>query len=374
MPLIIPQHNVPADRDDTEAVRKPVPPSAYQGLKSGADFTPRFEANTAPQVEGSDPLLRSLSPFMFKVELPLVYGEQGGFGEHPVSQINVDTFTVGNRTAHAYTSARSSVSARIGGRSVPAESSLALQSRTAGNLGAPAITDFLVAKDIYEQLKAIVNAPPLVLLINPTSMRIAYTKIQQHTDRSRYGYLFHAYGEEQTKVSITAKCGAFYSGGRGVSYASKHDSVAWQNMMNLFMFYKNNGYIYDTVGKSNAHHFVGALSIRYDQWVYYGHMESFTWTYDETHPNGGIEFSLEFVASSMVDTAQPSMEVRPMRSPSTGFLEFRESVPREIGGNPSVTWEESVPVTRGFRQTASAGLREVRTVDPSQVTPFGRRR
>ena len=82
-------------------------------------------------------------------------------------------------------------------------------------------------------------------------------KVQQYNDRTRYGYVFQGWGEEQTRLTISAKCGAFSSGGRGVQYASKRDSAAWQNLMTAFQFYKNNGYIYDTLGKSNAHLFVG---------------------------------------------------------------------------------------------------------------------
>jgi len=152
--------------------------------------------------------------------------------------------------------------------------------------------------------------------VNPASFSVTYTKVQQFTDRTRFGFQFHAWGEEQPKISITAKCGAFVSGVRGVQYASKRDSYAWQNLMNAFHLYRNNGYIYDTIGKSNAHHFIGALSIHYDQWVYYGHMESFNWTYDDQNQLGGVEFQIEFVVSAMVDTAQQTFVVMPMKSPT----------------------------------------------------------
>jgi hypothetical protein len=181
------------------------------------------------------------------------------------------------------------------------------------------------AVDIAMQLSAQVNTPPLVLLINPTTLQIDRTKLQQFQDRTRYGYVFQAFGEEQPKIRITARCGAFVSGGRGVHVASRRDSLAWQNLMDAFHFYKNNGYIYDTVGKSNAHHFVGALSIQYDQWIYYGHMESFSFTLDEGNQLGGVEFSMDFTVSRMVDTAPQPFTVTPMKSPTPSLSDPRYS-------------------------------------------------
>jgi hypothetical protein len=98
-------------------------------------------------------------------------------------------------------------------------------------------------------------------------------------------------------------------------------------------FYRNNGYIHDTVGKSNAHHFIGALSIHYDQWIYYGHMESFNYGYDETLQHGGIDFQMEFVVSMMVDTHQAVAAVRPMMSPTPSLSDPRYSGMGSIGVN-----------------------------------------
>jgi hypothetical protein len=326
------------DRDTMmqQSVVSPPQPIAYQGIRTGSELSINYEPSITPQVEQSKALLRNLSPFMLQIEPPLVFGEDGGFlsQSRQKSQISVGLYTNSASNPDKYAASRKAisqsgitglnytaaamqqtVSQNSSGPATYYSNDMTLVDPKGSKLGQPAIADIHTALDIAQQLSAIMNAPPLVLLINPSSLSITRTKVQQFSDRSRNGYIFQAWGEEQSTLSITAKCGAFISGARGVSFASKRDSIAWQNLMNAFHFYKNNGYIYDTVGKSNAHHFVGALSIRYDQWVYYGNMNSFTYAYDESTQNGGIEFSMEFVASQIIDTAQTTYVVQPMKSP-----------------------------------------------------------
>ena len=318
------------------SVATPPPPGSYQGLPVGPDFSIEYEANETPAVDGSDSLARSLSPFMIQVEPPLVYGSQGdksakpdfagileaGSGAAPAAfrasrntiagSVPGDDFTSRGRSVEEFVSAgyRSSPVGAAGTETRD------LKGDGPGRIGTPSITDLYTAVDITRQLWSLVKTPPLILLINPTSLAMKYTKKQQYTERTRYGYVFQAWGEEQPRLSIEAKCGAFISGGRGVQWASRRDSAAWQNLATAFHFYRHNGYIYDTVGKSNAHHFVGALSIHYDGWVYYGNMESFNYTFEEAQQNGGVVFTMEFVVNAMVDTSKANAVVLPMRSPT----------------------------------------------------------
>jgi len=325
------------------AIVSPPPPRAYQGLRVGPELDIQYESLQATQVELSKGLARVLSPFIIQVEPPLVFGGVGGFPGGQTGIQSVTAYGSAQGASSGYQSARANLSkSGIGSLGYTAGSPEALVTSNSratgkegfpgkasvsnhGNLGAPAIADVYAAVDIAMQLSAQLNTPPLVLLINPTSLTVDRTKLQQYQDRTRYGYVFQAWGEEQPKLSITAKCGAFVSGGRGVHMASKRDSLAWQNLMNAFHFYRNNGYIYDTVGKSNAHHFVGALSIQYDQWIYYGHMESFSFTMEDTSQQGGIEFSMEFTVSRMLDTAPQPFTVLPMKSPTPSLSDPRYS-------------------------------------------------
>jgi hypothetical protein len=125
----------------------------------------------------------------------------------------------------------------------------------------------------------------------------------------------------------------------GVQFASRRDSAAWQNFQTAFQFYKHNGYIYDTVGQSNAMHMVGALSIHYDGWVYYGNMESFSYTLEEGNQLGGVTFDMEFTVNAMVDTSKQSLVVSPMRSPipSASDPRYHGKESRALPGTGSVS-------------------------------------
>lgn len=321
------------DVDNAQLVSPPAP-VAYQGLKTGPDFGLEYEPNWTQGIDGSLSLPRTLSPFMIRVEPPMVYAAQGDTSKKDFAGILAN----GHGAApSAYQAARNAIDATTpagalaaGGKTIetfvaggvmhkPVGSdgiqTMNLKGDGAGRIGTPAIADLYTAVDITMQLQALVKTPPLVLLINPTTLSMKYTKKQQYTERTRYGFVFQAWGEEQPKLSIEAKCGAFISGERGVQFASRRDSTAWQNLATAFHFYRHNGYIHDTVGKSNAHHFVGALSIHYDGWVYYGNMESFNYTFEEAQAKGGIVFSMEFTVNAMVDTSKSSLIVTPMRSP-----------------------------------------------------------
>ena len=321
------------------AVVKPPPPVAFQSLRTGPDIEIEYEPNQALPVEMSDALLRGLSPFMLQVEPPFIFGDDGGFLNRPINSVNIDGYTNAQQRVTRYSASRTSlaqsgilsISTNAQGveEYVTKDASSKTKNRgpdsnfvdddgeNGSKLGQPAIADLYAATDIAWQLSAMLNTPPLVLLINPNNLAMARNKVQQYQDRTRFGYILHAWGEEQPRLSITAKCGAFVSGGRGVQFASKRDSAAWQNLMNAFHFFKNNGYIHDTVGRSFAHHHIGSLSIHYDGWIYYGSMESFSYSYeDSTNMLGGVEFSMEFVVSLEVDTTASTLAVQPMRSPT----------------------------------------------------------
>lgn len=316
---------------------RPSPPGRYANLKAGPGLTVGYEPNQTTPVDGSDSLIRNLSPFVLQIEPPLVLASE------PLVQTKgkppTGLYRAAARQRSAFSSARvalaassfiqSNVRGHDSSEDVPlgsnkssggarnrtgdGTSKVTAAGQTAGKLGEPSISDLKAATDVFFQLQAVLQTPPLVLLINPQSISINHAKIQQYSDRTRAGYVFQAWGEEQPKLSIEARCGAFISGSRGVQFASRRDSAAWQNLMTAFHLYRNNGYIYDTVGPSFANHFVGALSIRYDQWIYYGHMESFNWTLEEGTQLGGVTFSMEFTVSSMLDTAPVTLSVKPMK-------------------------------------------------------------
>ena len=212
------------------------------------------------------------------------------------------------------------------------------------------IVDSATAADIALQLQQIINAPPLTLLVNPTSMDLSFTKLQSYSSRVRNGFIFEAWGMEQPKISFSMSTGGFYAGATssgqfdpflgttnvrsGLMWASKLDSAAWQNFQALYTFYLNNGYIYDILGRSEAHQFIGTIAISYDQWTYVGHIESFDYSYDENMPHR-VEFNMEFVASRIFDNAESPAVVLPQTAPTASVSDPRYSSRQRTRGNTS---------------------------------------
>tara|TARA_B100001057_G_scaffold62712_1_gene56247 strand:+ start:268 stop:2079 length:1812 start_codon:yes stop_codon:yes gene_type:complete len=190
--------------------------------------------------------------------------------------------------------------------------------------------------DIYHQLIDMYRTPPLLLLINPMSMNVTYSKIQAHQERTRYGYIFQAWGEQLPVINFSGRIGAFVSGesqqgrrqfmsdeksthGSGVQEVSRRNSPAYQNLMNLMKLYKNNAYIRDTVNGSQANWMVGAVEIAYDGVRYIGHFDKLEYTFEEQGNLGGINFSFDFTATEIRrDDSERKPYVTKMRNPNSG--------------------------------------------------------
>jgi len=253
-----------------------------------------------------------------------------------------------------------------------------------------AVSDLTQALDVIYQLNVLLNTPPLTLLVNPETLTITHAKKQQYQDRNRFNYIFQSWGEEQIRLSVSGKAAGFVVGANnpiafsdvglgadetnvvsGYQWASKLDSASWQNFMSMFQFYRNNGYIYDRSGvsgggPSEAHLFIGTIEITYDQFVYVGNFENFSYSYSEMKQHGAIEFSFEFVVSSVFDRGCDRTGAAPVRpyfnppTPSPGMA---------AGGDGPVIQE---PAVRTGREIQPAQLTDPATciLDP-MCNPLG---
>jgi hypothetical protein len=327
----------------------------YEALVVGPRLAVTYETQAGQPVDGSSKLARELSPFQIRLLPPdallaaadapsgsIVDGTNTDVGLISASLVGSDKSADANELANTLSRATAiQVSATGQFENVAALKSLLANGKFLQDQGDntfPTIADATTAADIALQVQAILEAPPLILLVNPSEFSINYTKIQNYGTRTRYGFIFESWGEEQPTMSINGSTGAFIAGAAdsanvsaesaqfsgetasvsGVQFASKRDSAAWQNLMALYTFYRNNGYIYDTVGESEAHLFIGAVAIDYDQWTYVGHFESFSYSYDEGTPNR-IEWSAEFVVSRMYDWASSPSVVLPQTAPTQSW-------------------------------------------------------
>lgn len=309
----------------------------YDGIPVGPSMLYSFETQAGLPVDNTNPMLRELSPFTIRMVPPTIIDS----GIDP--NVNINLIGRASSSMDDQEAAAKAVRSLFGTSSVTGNTAQdrlnSLQqivaagqiiSGVTSTTERAVLTDLTTAADIAYQVERILQTSPLTLLVNPNDMSTSYTAIQNFSERSRKGFIFQRWGEGQPSVSFSGSTGAFVAAvapgsgfpgttetasPSGLQYASKRDSAAWQNFMALYLFYKNNGYIYDTIGKSEAHLMIGALAIDYDQFTYVGHIESFEWSEQQDSPHR-VEWSMEFIVDLMYDTAQAPVTVQPMASPT----------------------------------------------------------
>lgn len=357
-------------------LREIPPAERYGQLEIGTRLSRTYEVQAGVPIDASNSLLRALSPFTLEIVPPLAFGSSSRLssGEKPKKDVGIyDAASQSNNQFYKYLLNREVRTARsqkltgnnprqrleefvaAGKRHIKQSPDGSVYAEGTSSFQDPMISDVLTAADIAVQVDTIFNTPPLVLLVNPNNMSVQFNRMHQYTERTRYGYIYQHWGEEQPRLSISGVSGAWIAGANprdiqraqvaansrgqnssvsGLQWASKKDSAAWQNLMSLFGFYMNNGYIFDTVGKSYAHHFVGAIAIKYDHWVYIGNINNFNFGYEETKQYGGIAFNFDFTVTQLYDTAPQVTQVRQMRAPTASPSDPRYSS-LGIAPNPS---------------------------------------
>lgn len=318
-----------AIRDDLIAAR-------YDGMPVGPGLAYSFETQESYPVDAGNPLLRDLSPFTLRVIVPSLLGADLG--------VDVNMIGRANAAVQSQEAASNAVRTAFGISTVSGSGQAAVrlaslqQIVSAGQVVSGATTDTersvfvdaTTAADIAYQVERMLQTPPLTLLVNPREMSINYGVIQNYNDRTRLGKVFQRWGESQPTISFSGSTGGFvaamnpskFSGNTnettvpsGLQFAAKRESAAFQNFVALYQFYRNNGYIYDTIGRTQAHLMIGAIAIDYDQWTYVGHIESFEVSYTEASQHR-VEWSMEFVVEAMYDNADAVVSVQPMIAPT----------------------------------------------------------
>lgn len=164
-------------------------------------------------------------------------------------------------------------------------------------------------KDAIARMKA---TPPLQMLINPTSFSIAHSKLITDTGWGRNGPnpLIEQWGDNQDVITAQGRIAGFYSeavnnnylaGGPGLNRATRAFSVSYQNLMSLYLLYRNNGTIWledfaDPPGhttKPNNLALVGSVYLSYDGVMYIGSFNSFEIT-EEAESPFTLSYTFEF--------------------------------------------------------------------------------
>lgn len=340
--------------------------SRYNGLGVGPRLAYTYENQAGVPIDGTNALLRTYSPFTLKIVPPDPLGTSST-GASNVLSFSAAAASVGSNNASAtstglltayqgttYTAIQLRESA-----SAPRPAGLGLPPRSI-------LADAYTAADIRVQRDILARAEPLTLLVNPTEMTRTFDRISSYQARTRYGFVYQVWGEQQVKVSFSGTTAGFVAGSSrgyqgqvsrdtgspsGYQWGSRKDSAAWQNFAALVQFYRNNGYIYDVLGGSEAHLMIGAIRIEYDDTVYEGHIENMNFSFDEESPHR-VRFDMEFTASHIYDVSAASGNVAPMAQP-----------------NPAPAYLTQLSDALGFDNLAGAGV-----PTPSTTEAFFRER
>lgn len=348
------------------------PAGSFRGLPTASNFEREYETQNTVPIDGSKSSLRALSPFVLRVLLPTVLGESFSVlrvsappspGPDGVAKsaervdyanairslnqrrnLSEETYqqqaNLGDLIPGLTNTSTQDIDAAISNAALNQSVSQAIGTRNTNRI-VPAISNDASALSALLQLRRLMDIPPLCLYINPSTLSVSHAKIAQFQERARYGYIYQAWGEELTKVSFSCTIGAFVAGKQsssqtnvasGVQYASKRDSAAFQQLMAVFSMYQSSAYIQDTSAnatgrQSRANLLVGNTAIEYDQMVYVGHMDSFSYAEEETTQNGGLKFDIDFTAIKVYDVAQPKMSISPENSPSNFYNPSASSSP-----------------------------------------------
>ena len=293
--------------------------SRYKSVSSGPRTVYLWENQNSVPIEGTSPDARLYSPFTLSFVPPdiLTATQVTDNSSANITAIANANKSSDNRSYASSTAKSGNQSASISKLQTFVASGQKYSGSQSGYI--PKLADQYTAADIKLQLEIMQDAEPLTLLVNPTEFAVSYTKIQNFQNRTRNGLLFEAWGTDQPTVTISGTTAGFCAGSltgtvdasgntdtaTGYQFASRLDSAAWQNFMSLYQFYRSNGYIYNTLDKSEAHLFIGSIAIDYDQMTYIGNIESFNFSFDSEQPHR-VAFDMDFRVNYMLDNSTSS--------------------------------------------------------------------
>jgi hypothetical protein len=161
------------------------------------------------------------------------------------------------------------------------------------------------SKALADAIQRMADTPPLQLLVNPTSFKVAGSKIINDGNFGRNGPIVQHWGDDHDKIDVSGKIAGFYAldvgnaGGPGLTRMARSFSESYQNFLSLYLIYRNNGGIWldsyedANLSKPNNLTVVGSVYIYYDGVLYIGSFDNFTISETDTAPFT-LEYSFSF--------------------------------------------------------------------------------
>lgn len=157
-------------------------------------------------------------------------------------------------------------------------------------------------------LDQMAKTPPLRLLVNPKSFKVSSEKIIADGSWGRNGPIIEHWGEGQDRIEASGTVAAFYSmdsynaNGPGLSRTARQFSTSYQNILAMWLIYKNNGGIWlqDPVSPNSRIQnltVIGSVYLYYDEILYVGSFDNISLTESETTPYT-LEYSFGFTVRS----------------------------------------------------------------------------
>ena len=162
-----------------------------------------------------------------------------------------------------------------------------------------------MAKLTQAALEQMAQTPPLRLLVNPQSFRVSAEKVISSGNWGRNGPIIEQWGENQDKIEGSGRIAAFYAmdasnaTGPGLTRNARQFSTSYQNLLSLFLLYKNNGGVWfpDPLSPASAGvknlSVIGSVYLYYDDILYIGSFDSLNLSEAEGAPHT-LEYSFSF--------------------------------------------------------------------------------
>jgi len=151
--------------------------------------------------------------------------------------------------------------------------------------------------------------PPLMMLVNPADFTVSGTKVINESF-AKGGWVVEHWGEELDSITVNGRTGGFYVGNflfeekAGLTRLQAQNSAAYQNLMALYLIYKNNGYNYEKQFDRRRINSIGNIRLYYDWTVYFGSFRNFRLIENAEKPFQFL-YNFEFVPRRWLKRLRP---------------------------------------------------------------------